>query len=247
MAAWTVDEALGALPRPACPPNVLRESSTLAGRIDHTLLKADATRAAIDRLCAEARENGFASVCVNGRWVPRAVENLAGSRVMVCTVAGFPLGAASPGAKALEAALAVEQGAGEVDMVMDLGGLLSGDLSAVFEDLRGVVRAARGRPVKVILETCLLSDEQKAVACLLAVRAGCAYVKTSTGLSRGGATRDDVRLMRAMVGELLGVKASGGIRDRRTAEAMLAAGADRLGTSASVAIVRDAGTEAGPA
>lgn len=235
-----VDAALGAAPDVVDRPRALRGGSSVAARIDHTLLAATATLPQIERLCAEAREHGFASVCVNSRWVPTASEALAGSDVMVCTVVGFPLGAMTRRAKAEEARIAVEEGAQEVDMVLDVGGLLSGDLAGVFEDMCGVAAAARPAPVKVILETCLLTDEQKAIACLLALRSGVAYVKTSTGFSTGGATVDDVALMRACVGNELGVKASGGIRTRADADAMLAAGADRVGASASIAIATGA-------
>ena len=237
--------ALGPAPDDVSRPDALRDSDSLAGRIDHTLLKADATQEAVEKLCAEAADNGFASVCVNTRWVPLAAETLADSPAMVCTVVGFPLGAMSRRAKAYETKIAVEEGADEIDMVMDIGGMLSGDIAGVYEDMRGVVDAADGRPVKVIFETCLLNDEQKAIACLLAVRAGVAYVKTSTGMSTGGATEDDIRLMRAMVGDDLGVKASGAIRDRATAEAMIAAGADRVGASASVEIVAGTAVDSG--
>ncbi len=240
-----VIDALGPAPDDVDRPVALRDSDDLAGRIDHTLLKADATQAAIETLCAEARENGFASVCVNTRWVPLAAESLTGSDVMVCTVVGFPLGAMSRRAKAAETAIAVEEGADEVDMVLDIGGLLSGDLASVYEDMVAVVDAARPKPVKVILETSMLDDEQKAIACLLAVRAGLAYVKTSTGFGGGGATAADISLMRAAVGDELGVKASGAIRTREDAETMIAAGADRVGASASVAIVAGTATDDG--
>lgn len=226
-------------------PKAVRTSDNLAGRIDHTLLKATATQAQVEELCAEAREHKFASVCVNTRWVPLAAEELAGTDVMVCTVVGFPLGAMSRRGKAAETEIAVAEGADEVDMVLDVGGLLSGDLAAVYEDMVAVVDAARPVPVKVILETCYLSDEQKAIACLLAKRAGLAYVKTSTGMATGGATVADIALMRAAVGDELGVKASGGIRTREDAEVMLAAGADRVGASASVAIVAGTATADG--
>lgn len=232
-----VTAALGPAPDDVEIPEVLRTSADLAGRIDHTLLKADATEAAIIALCDEAREYGFASVCVNTRWVPTAVRQLAGSPVLVCTVVGFPLGAMASRAKAEEARIAVSDGASEIDMVLDIGGLLSGDLATVFADMRAVAAAARPAPVKVILETALLTDEQKAIACLIALRAGVAYVKTSTGFGGGGATTFDIALMRAMVGETLGVKASGGVRTLQDAETMLASGADRVGASASVAIV----------
>lgn len=240
-----VEQALGPAPSNVDRPAALRTSDNLAGRIDHTLLKADATQEDVEKLCAEAADNGFASVCVNTRWVPLAAEFLADSPVMVCTVVGFPLGAMSRRAKAAETAIAVEEGADEIDMVMDIGGMRSGDLASVYEDMVAVADAADGRPVKVILETCLLTDEQKAIACLLAVRAGLAYVKTSTGMSTGGATAADIALMRAMVGDELGVKASGAIRDRATAEEMLAAGADRVGASASVAIAEGTAVDSG--
>lgn len=229
-----VDDALG--PDPGLDRIAgKRDGTSLANRIDHTLLHADATQSEIEELCDEALQYGFASVCVNSRWVPTAAEALAGSDVMVCTVVGFPLGAMTRLAKAEEARISVAEGAQEVDMVIDVGAMLSGDIAGVYEDMRGVVAAA-GVPVKVILETCLLSDEQKAIGCLLAMRAGAAYVKTSTGFSTGGATTGDIALMRACVGDALGVKASGGIHTRDEAEAMLAAGADRIGASASMAI-----------
>ncbi len=238
-----VTAALGTAPDEVDVPEVLRTSDTLAGRIDHTLLKADATLSAIETLCAEAKEHRFASVCVNTRWVPTAAEVLAGSGVMVCTVVGFPLGAMTRLAKAEEARITVAEGADEVDMVLDVGGLLSGDLAAVYDDMLGVVAAARPVPVKVILETSMLDDDQKAIACLIALRSGAAYVKTSTGFGGGGANAHDIALMRAMVGDRLGVKASGAVRSRQDAHAMIKAGADRIGASASVSIVagRDAG------
>ena len=230
-----VDDALGPDPGPIDRPTAKRDGDSIANRLDHTLLHADATQAEIEELCDEALRYGFASVCVNTRWVPTATDALADSDVMVCTVVGFPLGAMTRLAKAEEARITVAEGAQEVDMVIDVGGLLSGDLAGVYEDIRGVVDAA-GVPVKVILETCLLTDEQKAIGCLLAARAGAAYVKTSTGFSTGGATVDDIALMRACVGDALGVKASGGIHTRDEAEAMIRAGADRIGASASMAI-----------
>lgn len=240
-----VTAALGPAPDGVEVPAVLRSSDTLAGRIDHTLLKPDATLSPIQTLCDEAKEHGFASVCVNTRWVPTAAEQLADSTVMVCTVVGFPLGAMTRLAKAEEARITVAEGADEVDMVLDIGGLLSGDLAAVYDDILGVVAAARPIPVKVILETSLLDDEQKAIACLIAARTGAAYVKTSTGFGGGGANAHDIALMRAMVGDALGVKASGAVRTREDARAMLKAGADRIGASSSVAIVSGGQGEGG--
>lgn len=237
--------ALGAAPDAVDIPAVLRTSDDLAGRIDHTLLKADATLTAIQTLCDEAIEHKFASVCVNTRWVPTAAERLTGSSVMVCTVVGFPLGAMTRLAKAEEARIAVAEGADEVDMVLDIGGLLSSDLAAVYDDILGVVGAARPAPVKVILETSMLDDDQKAIACLIAARTGAAYVKTSTGFGGGGANAHDIGLMRAMVGNALGVKASGAVRSREDARAMLKAGADRIGASSSVAIVTGGAGEGG--
>lgn len=234
---------LGAAPEPE-RPEALRDATSLAGRIDHTILGAAATADDVRRVCAEAREHGFASVCVNSRWVPLVAAELAGSDVLTCSVVGFPLGAMSAEAKAAEAAGAVAAGADELDMVISVGDLKGGDLRAVLDDIRGVVLAAAGRPVKVIIETCLLDEEEKAIACELSVRAGAAYVKTSTGMSTGGATHADVTLMRAVVGDGLGVKASGGIRTTQDATAMLAAGADRLGASASIAIATGAEVEA---
>lgn len=216
--------------------SALRESSDLAGRIDHTLLTATATPDDIRRICVEARDHGFASVCVNSRWTALVAAELNGSPVLTCTVVGFPLGAMATSAKAEEAATAVAAGADELDMVISVGDLKAGDLAAVLNDIRAVVSAAQGRPVKVIIETCLLDDDEKVVACLLAMRGGASYVKTSTGMSTGGATEDDIRLMRAVVGDELGVKASGGIRTTDDATRMLAAGADRIGASASIAI-----------
>jgi len=231
-----VVSALGPAPESVDRPGALRGATDVAGRVDHTLLAANATQADIVRLCAEAVEHEFASVCVNSRWVPTAAEALKDSDVMVCTVVGFSLGAMTRLAKAGEARIAVDEGANEVDMVLDIGALLSGDLAGVYEDMLGVADAAAGRPVKVILETCLLTDEQKVIACLIALRTGVAYVKTSTGFGGGGATVEDVTLMRSVVGDELGVKASGGVRSLADAQAMLDAGADRLGTSAGIAI-----------
>lgn len=241
-----VTAALGPIPDGIEVAEALRTADTIAGRIDHTLLKADATLTAIDTLCREAVDHKFASVCVNTRWVPTAAERLAGTGVMVCTVVGFPLGAMTRLAKAEEARITVAEGADEVDMVIDIGGLLSGDLAAVYDDILGVVAAARPAPVKVILETSMLDDDQKAIGCLIAARTGAAYVKTSTGFGGGGANAHDIGLMRAMVGDALGVKASGAVRTREDARMMLKAGADRIGASSSVAIVTGgAGHEGG--
>lgn len=209
----------------------------IAPYIDHTLLKADAAESEICRLCEEAMQYRFASVCVNGAFVPVAAGELRGSGIRICSVVGFPLGAMASGAKAFEAALAVRQGAEEVDMVISVGRLLAGDEDYILADIRAVVEAVQKKAlVKVILETCLLSGKQKITACCLAENAGADFVKTSTGFSSGGATAEDVMLLRKTVGHRLGVKASGGIRTRRDAEIMISAGADRLGASASVAI-----------
>lgn len=205
--------------------------------IDHTLLKADATRAQIEKLCDEAVENDFASVCVNTCWVPMAASRLAGSSVNVCTVVGFPLGAMAPASKAAETARAVADGADEIDMVINVGWLIAGEDDAVRADIAGVVEAAQGRCVKVILECCLLTDEQIVRACELSVEAGASFVKTSTGFSTGGATVKDVALMHQTVGDRCKVKASGGIHTAEEAQAMVDAGAARIGTSSGVAIV----------
>lgn len=210
--------------------------NNLASYIDHTLLKADATEAQITRLCAEAREHRFASVCVNPRWVALCAQLLAGSGVRVCTVIGFPLGASSSAIKAAETRQAVADGADELDMVISVGDLKAGNNEFVRADIRGVVKAAEGRTVKVIIEACLLTDEEKSLACKLAMAAGGDFVKTSTGFSTGGATVADVKLMRAAVGPNFGVKAAGGIRTRQDALAMIEAGANRLGASAGIAI-----------
>lgn len=211
----------------------------LAAFIDHTLLKADATREQILRICQEAQKYHFFSVCVNPCWVKTCREQLAGSSVKVCSVIGFPLGANCSCLKVAEAKRAVEDGAVEVDMVLNVGRLKSGDLTAVRDDIRRVVEAAQPAIVKVILETCLLDDEQKIAACVLAKEAGAHFVKTSTGFGSSGAQTADVALMRRVVGVDMGVKASGGIRDRKTALEMIQAGANRLGVSASIAIVTE--------
>ncbi len=214
----------------------------IAALIDHTLLRADATHDQIVGLCAEASRFGFASVCVNSYWVPLAFHEVGDGNVAVCTVVGFPLGATSTAAKVAEAGEAVDNGAREIDMVLNLGALCSGDLRSVRRDIEAVVEESHrgGAIVKVILETVLLTDEQKEKACTIAKDAGAEYVKTSTGFGGGGATVHDVALMRRVVGERMGVKASGGIRSLPDVEKMLAAGASRIGASASVKIVEAA-------
>lgn len=207
---------------------------------DHTLLKADATKEQISKICEEARQYGFASVCVNSYYTPLVAKLLEGTDVKTCTVVGFPLGQMSTRAKCAETSAAVEDGAQEIDMVINVGALKERDDEVVLSDIASVKKACGGKAIlKVIIETCLLTDEEKVRACELAVKAGADFVKTSTGFSTGGATAEDVALMRKTVGEHIGVKASGGIRDTKTAQAMLNAGASRLGTSATIAIVRD--------
>jgi deoxyribose-phosphate aldolase len=214
----------------------------IAALIDHTILKPDAIVSDIVRVCAEARRFGFASVCVNGCWVPVVSRELADSAVKVCTVIGFPLGAMATAAKRTEAEAALRDGAAELDMVLNAGALKSGEYDTVRSDIAAVVQAAHasGALVKVILETCLLSDEQKVGASRLAVEAGADFVKTSTGFGAAGATTSDVALMRATVGPRIGVKASGGIRTLEQLRSMVAAGATRIGASASVAMVEAA-------
>jgi deoxyribose-phosphate aldolase len=209
----------------------------LARHIDHTLLKSDARAADVAKFCAEALEHEFWSVCVHGSRVAQAAALLEGSEVKVAAVIGFPLGAMDGDAKRYETEVAIDLGAQEIDLVLNIGRLKDGDDRAVFREIRDVVEAAQGVWVKVILETCLLSEEEKIRACSLSVEAGARFVKTSTGFGSGGATVEDVRLMRQAVGSAFGVKASGGIRDTATALAMLEAGANRLGTSSGVAIV----------
>lgn len=215
----------------------VKSSAALAPLIDHTLLKADATGAEVLRVCDEAKQYGFATVCVASSNVAAAAQALKGSSVLPIAVVGFPLGAALSLAKASEAREAVRLGAREIDMVINVGALKAKDYALVQRDIREVVDASRPSPVKVILETSLLSDEEKVVACALAKSAGAAYVKTSTGFSNAGATVEDVALMRRIVGEDMGVKASGGVRTTDDALKMVAAGASRIGASASVAIV----------
>lgn len=214
-----------------------RTPAELARLIDHTLLSPSATASAIDRLCAEARERELFSVCVNPCWLPRVKQALTGSNVRACTVIGFPLGANATQTKANEAARAIADGADELDMVLNVGWLLDGDDQAVRNDVAAVVQAAEGRVVKVILEVALLTLEQVRHASQLAVAGGASFVKTSTGFGPGGATIEAVEVMRAAVGDRVGVKASGGIRDAATAKAMLEAGATRIGASASLAIL----------
>ena len=210
----------------------------LAAFIDHTLLKPDASPAQIEQLCAEAREHHFFSVCVNGSWVAAARHFLDGSDVKVASVVGFPLGAMASDAKRFETETAVDDGAQEIDVVLNIARLKAGEDKYVLRELIDVVEAADERTVKVILETCLLNDVEKVRACLLVVESGAHFVKTSTGFSTAGATVADVKLMRETVGPKFGVKASGGVRDAQTALAMIAAGATRLGTSSGIAIVK---------
>ncbi len=210
----------------------------LAGYIDHTLLKADATAREVETLCAEALQAGFASVCVNGSRVAFARRCLGGSAVRVAAVVGFPLGAMTTRMKCLEVEGAISDGAVELDVVMAIGQLKDGARDHVRRDIAEMVRVAGTAKIKVILECCLLSYEEKVLACQLCSEAGATMVKTSTGFNSGGATLEDVRLMRATVPARMGVKASGGIRDTATALAMIEAGANRLGTSAGLALVR---------
>jgi deoxyribose-phosphate aldolase len=215
------------------------DNRELAPFIDHTLLKSNATDKEVEKLCKEAMEYKFASVCINPAYVPLASRLLKGSGVMVCTVVGFPLGAMSMESKAFETRDAVSKGADEIDMVINVGKLKSQDYEYVFKDIDAVVRAAQGRCVKVILETASLTDDEKVAGCILAKAAGAHFVKTSTGFAPSGATAQDVSLMRRTVGSQMGVKAAGGIRTAQSAREMLAAGATRIGASASVAIVRE--------
>ncbi|OGQ94212.1 MAG: deoxyribose-phosphate aldolase [Deltaproteobacteria bacterium RIFOXYA12_FULL_61_11] len=209
----------------------------LARLIDHTLLKPEAGKAELEKLCQEARTYRFATVCVNSANIPTVARLLEGSGVLPIAVVGFPLGAATSGAKAFEAKEAVAQGAREIDMVLNIGALKSRDYRLVLEDIRAVVEASAPYPVKVILETSYLDHDQKVIACVLSKIAGAAFVKTSTGFGGGGATVEDIQLMRHVVGPDMGVKASGGVRSREDLERMVAAGASRVGTSSSVSIV----------
>jgi deoxyribose-phosphate aldolase len=221
------------------PGELPSSAAELARLIDHTLLDPKATAAAIDSLCDEAKTHGLFSVCVNPCWVAHAKQRLHGTRVRVCTVVGFPLGANTSHIKAAEAAHAIVQGADELDMVMNVGWFRSGNFEPVRDDIAAVVAAAEGRVVKVILEIALLDLEGIERACELALAGGASFVKTSTGFGPGGATVQAIQAMRRVVGPTIGVKASGGIRTAEVARAMLEAGASRIGASASVTILRD--------
>jgi len=235
---WSVRamEGAGAM-RVGAPPGIGEVPADLGKLIDHTLLKPEATRDEVVKLCEEARKHRFASVCVNTTWVPLCKSLLAGTDVMVCAVVGFPLGAMAPNAKAYEAREAVRNGAREIDMVLNIGAMKSRDYETVFEDICKVVKASQPAGVKVILETSALTQEEKIIAISLSKLAGAAFVKTSTGFGKGGATVEDVALMRQLVGNEIGVKASGGVRTAEDVVKMAQAGANRIGASASVAIV----------
>lgn len=214
------------------------KAEQIAGMIDHTLLSAVSTEQEILRVCEEAKQYGFATVCVNPYWVPVASKALAGSGVGLTTVVGFPLGASRTEIKAAEAADAIEAGATEIDMVLNVGALKSSDIEAVSKDIEAVVRVCKGKaPVKVIIETCYLTDDEKRQASLLCKQAGADFVKTSTGFGTGGATVEDIALIRHVVGPEMGIKASGGVRDLDVARKLIQAGATRLGASSSIAIV----------
>lgn len=215
-------------------------AAEMASLIDHTLLRADASQAEVRRYCVQAAEHGFASVCVNPVHVALVARELSAARSVACSVVGFPLGATTPEDKAAEAARALTNGAAEIDMVIDVGALKEGRQAAVATDVAAVRAATRGAVLKVIIETCLLDDDQKRAACRIAAEAGADFVKTSTGFSTGGATVADVALMRAAVGPTLGVKASGGIRSFEQAKAMIEAGATRIGASSGVALISGA-------
>lgn len=211
----------------------------IASLIDHTILKPETTREMVRKVCSEARENNFASVCVNPYYVSYVKNQLEGSGVKVTSVIGFPLGSTTKEVKAFEARNAIENGADELDMVINVGALKNKEYDTVREDIEAVVNAANGKAlVKVIIETCLLTHEEKELACKLSIEAGADYVKTSTGFSTGGATAEDIQLMRKIVGPNIGVKASGGIRDSKKAKEMIEAGASRIGASSSVEIIK---------
>ena len=216
---------------------MINTDKELAELIDHTLLKPEATPDDIRQLAQEADTHGFCSICVLPIYVTLAAEILKNSKVNICTVIGFPLGATETKIKALETELAIEQGANEIDMVIQIGSLKSGQLEQVKSDIDAVVNVAQGKIVKVILETCLLNNEEKITACRLAADAGCDFIKTSTGFSSAGATLQDIRLIRETVGQDMGIKASGGIKDYETASNMIMAGATRLGTSSGLTII----------
>lgn len=228
---------------PPLPPGMTALSmQALAGMIDHTLLKPEATAEQVKKLCLEAREYHFATVCVNPVYVPLAAGLLRGAQVGVCSVISFPLGAHLPASKAAEASLVMDAGATEIDMVVNIGALKGGAYELVFEDVRSVVEVCHPRNVhlKVILEMCYLNQYEKIIGCLISKQAGADFVKTSTGFGPGGATASDVELMRRVVGSGMGVKAAGGIRSYQDALAMIEAGATRLGASAGVAILQEA-------
>nr|WP_246845765.1 deoxyribose-phosphate aldolase [Bdellovibrio sp. ZAP7] len=213
--------------------------------IDHTLLKPEAQSAQIEKLCKEAREHGFFSVCVNTSYVKQCAELLRDSDVKVCCVVGFPLGAMDSASKAFETRTAITNGAGEIDMVVQIGALKDRRLDYVRDDIKAVVQAAPGIKVKVIIETSLINDEEKVLACKAAMEAGAAFVKTSTGFAGGGATVEDVKLMKSVVGDKLEVKASGGVKNAEQAIALIQAGATRLGTSSGVALVQGQQSQGG--
>jgi deoxyribose-phosphate aldolase len=218
----------------------------IAGIIDHTLLSAVSTESEIVRICQEAKQYGFATVCVNPYWVPIASHELAGSKVGLTTVIGFPLGASRTEIKAAEAADAIMAGATEIDMVLNIGALKSGHLSAVQRDIEEVVKVCKGKAiVKVIIETCYLTDEEKQKAALICKQAGADFVKTSTGFGTGGATVEDIALIRHVIGPDMGIKASGGVRDLDISRKLIQAGATRLGASSSLAIITGGGTGQG--
>lgn len=225
--------------------NGVKIDARIASVIDHTLLKPDVTAEDLLKVCDEARQYGFATVCVNSANIPLVARQLKGSSVLPIAVVGFPLGAATTQAKAFEAREAIRAGAREIDMVINIGALKSKDYRMVYEDIRTVTESSRPHKVKVIIETAQLNDEEKVIACALAKAAGAAFVKTSTGFAGGGATTEDVALMRRVVGEDTGVKASGGIRTREEALKMIQAGANRIGASSSVAIVTGKGAKKG--
>lgn len=220
-------------------PGMGATETMIARTIDHTALKPTTTRSEIELLCAEAVKYGFVSVCINPFWIPLAARLLHGHPVKVCTVVGFPLGSMSSESKAFETRQAIDMGATEIDMVINVGALKSGMIDVVEQDIRAVREACQGVILKVIIETCLLNDEEKVEACLAAKRARADFVKTSTGFAGGGATAADVALMRRVVGDGMGVKASGGVRNQKSATLMIAAGANRIGASAGVKIMQE--------